>query len=103
FFRGAVGSLQPAGPPRSGYPGEGRDRRGEIPPDLSRGPVAMSPDQPLVVVPPLELLEGLDQLDDGGEVADPQQVLFQGPDGAFSDAVALRLPDEARRAGPPQE
>ena len=56
-------------------------------PDLCRGPVAMSLDQPWVVVPPLELLEGLDQLDDGGEVADPQQVLFQGPDEAFRDAV----------------
>jgi hypothetical protein len=44
-------------------------------PDLSRGPVATSLDQPLVVVPPLELLEGLDQLVDGGEVADSQQVL----------------------------
>src|SRR5262249_420819 len=59
--------------------------------------------QPVVVVPPLELLEGLDQLDDGGEVADPEQVLFEGPDKAFGDAVALRLPDEARRAGHPQE
>jgi hypothetical protein len=49
----------------------------------------MSLDQPLVVVPPLELLEGLDQLDDGREVMDPQQVLFEGPDEAFRDAVGL--------------
>jgi hypothetical protein len=41
----------------------------------------------LVVVPPLELSEGLEQLDGGGEVADPQQVLFEGPDEAFCDAV----------------
>jgi hypothetical protein len=37
----------------------------------------MALDQPLIVVPTLELAQGLDQLRDGGEVADPEQVLFQ--------------------------
>jgi hypothetical protein len=50
----------------------------------------MALDQPLLIVPPLELAEGLDQLGDRGEVPDPEQVLLQGPDEAFGDAVGLR-------------
>ena len=50
----------------------------------------MALDQPLVVVPPLELLEGLDQLGDDREVMDPQPVPFEGPDEAFRQTVGLR-------------
>ena len=90
FFLGARRFLPTAGPPRSRDSGDGRDRGGEVAPDLSGRPVALSLDQPWVVVPPLELLEGLDQLSDGGEVMDPQPVLFEGPDEAFREAVGLR-------------
>jgi hypothetical protein len=47
-------------------------------------------DEPLLVVPPPELPEGLDQLRDGGEVADPEQVLLQGSDKSLGDAIGLR-------------
>jgi hypothetical protein len=63
----------------------------------------MALDQPLLGVPPLEFPEGLDQIDDGGEVADPQQDLFEGPDEAFRDAFALGLPDEARELTMPRK
>jgi hypothetical protein len=46
----------------------------------------------MAVAPPPELVEGLDQLDDGGEAADPEQVLFQGLD----DASATPLPSGSR-------
>ena len=43
-------------------------------------------------------MQALAQLLDGVEAADPQQVLFQGPDESFGTAVALGLTDEGRRA-----
>ena len=49
----------------------------------------MALDQPLLIVPPLELPEGLDQIGDRGEVLDPEQVLLQGPDEALRDPVGL--------------
>jgi hypothetical protein len=61
-----------------------------VAPDLSGRPVALSLDQPWLVVPPLEPTEGLDQRRDGREVMDPQPVRFGGPDEAFRDAVGRR-------------
>jgi hypothetical protein len=88
-----VTRIRPYRPPRAGIgagiQATGGDWSREIPPDLCRGPGVVSLEQPLVVVPPLELLEGLDQLGDGGEVADPKPVPFEGPDEAFRDAVGL--------------
>src|SRR5690348_14351571 len=63
----------------------------------------MELDQPLLIAPPLELAEGLDQIGDRGEVPDPEQVLLQGPDEALRDPVSFGLPDEARRAGHAEE
>jgi hypothetical protein len=89
-----VTRIRPYRPQRAGIgagiQATGGDRSREIPPDSRRGPVAVSLDQPWLVVQPLEVLEGVDQLDDGREVMDPQPVRFDGPDEAFRDAVGLR-------------
>jgi hypothetical protein len=50
----------------------------------------VSLDQPLLVVPPPELPEGLDQLGHGRETFDPKQVRFQRADEALRDAIGLR-------------
>jgi hypothetical protein len=60
----------------------------------------VSLDQPVLVAPPLELVEGRDQLDDGGEVADPQPFLFGGPEESLANPVTLRLPDSSNRRVP---
>jgi hypothetical protein len=60
-------------------------------------------DQPLPVVAPAELALGLGQPGGGGEVPDPEQVLLEGSNQSFGDAMALRLPHETRGAGHPQE
>jgi len=75
-------------------------RHSEIAPRLARRPGAEALDQPLPVVPPAELLQGYGQLGHRGEVPDPEQVLLQGPDEPFGDAMALRLPDEVGLDGP---
>ena len=49
----------------------------------------MALDEPLRIVLPPELPQGLAQLGDGGEVPDPEQVLLQRPDEAFGHTVAL--------------
>src|SRR5262249_34073297 len=54
------------------------------PADLSGRPVAMALDQPLLVVPLLELPEGVDQRRDGGEVSDPKHILLQGSEYPFT-------------------
>ena len=54
----------------------------------------MSLDQPLLVVSPPELPERRDQLADGSERPHPEEVLFQGANEAFRDAIPLGLPDE---------
>ncbi len=59
--------------------------------DLGWGSIAVSLDDPGPVVGVLEGVEGLTQLLDGGETADPQQVLLQRPDEALDAAVALGL------------
>ena len=51
-------------------------------------------DEPLAVVLVLELEQGQAQLLNGGEVADPEQLLFQRPDEALRNSVALRLAHE---------
>jgi DNA invertase Pin-like site-specific DNA recombinase len=45
---------------------------------------------------PPEFAQGLDQLHDGGEVPDPKQVLLQGANESFSDAITFGFPNEAR-------
>jgi hypothetical protein len=55
---------------------------------------------------PLRLAEpakGLVQLGDGGELPGSGQVLLPGADESLHAAVALRLPDQARRAGRAEE
>src|SRR5262245_52244900 len=70
FFLRARRFHPTAGPPRSRYSGDSRDRGSAIPPGPCRGPGAVSLDQSSIVVPTLELLEGLNQLGDGREVMD---------------------------------
>src|SRR4051794_34144205 len=55
-------------------------------------------DDPALVVGLLERDQGQAQLLDRVEVADPQQVLLQGPDEPLGAAVALGLAHEGRRA-----
>ena len=59
-----------------------------------RRSVAVLLDEPLLVV----LVHGLEQREaqllDGGEVANPQQLLLQRPDESFGVTIALRLSDE---------
>ena len=50
----------------------------------------MAFDQPLLVIPPPEFAQGLDQLHDRGEAPDPKQVLLQGANESFRDAIGLR-------------
>src|SRR5487761_284718 len=51
-------------------------------------------DQPLTVVLVLELEQGQPQLLDGGEVADPEQLLLEGSDEALRNSIALGLAHE---------
>src|SRR5690242_12638569 len=55
-------------------------------------------DDPALVVGLLERNECQAEFLDGREVADPQQVLLQGPNEPLGAAVALGLPHERRRA-----
>ena len=72
-------------------------------PGLSRHAEPVAFDQPLLVVTPPELPKGVGELRDRGEMPHPQQVLLQGTNEPFGNAIALGLPHEARRAGHPQE
>src|SRR5262245_4195795 len=99
-----------AGGRRSTHPdaaGDGpRDRPcapGQFGSHLAGSPEAVALDQPLLVVPSLELAEGLDQFRDRRERPDPEQVLLERADKTLRHPVALGLPDEAGRAGHPQE
>src|SRR3712207_9146407 len=65
--------------------------------DLVRGAVAVSGDEPGGIVVGDEVPQPAAQLFDGVEGMYPQEVLLQGADEAFRDAVALRLADEGRR------
>ena len=62
--------------------------------DLVRGAVAVPGDEPGDVVVGHELLQPAAQVLDGVEAVHPQEVLFEGSDEAFRDAVALGLADE---------
>ena len=64
--------------------------------DLSGRLVAVPLDDPGLVVGSLEREERQTQLLDGREVADPQQVLLQGPDEPLGTAVAFGLAHERR-------
>src|SRR5919199_4480304 len=63
----------------------------------------MAPDQPLAVVAVPEGKQGLAEVLDRGEVLDPKELFFQGPDEALGAAVALWFPHEGRAAGETQE
>src|SRR4051812_26952613 len=65
--------------------------------------MAVAADEPLLVVGPLELPQGLDQLGHRGEGPNPQELLLESADEPLGTPVALRLPHEARRAGHAQE
>lgn len=67
-------------------------------PDLGRCLVAMSFDDPGLIVGLLEFEQGATQVFDGLEGADPQQVFLERADEAFGTAVALRGAHEGRRA-----
>ena len=66
--------------------------------DLVRGAVAVPGDEPGGVVVGDEVLQPAPQVFDGVEGVHPEEVLFEGADEAFRDAVALRLADEGGRA-----
>ena len=68
-----------------------RHRADLIVSDLSGRLVAVPLDDPGLVVGSLERDECQPQFLDGREVADPQQVLLQGPDEALGTAIAFRL------------
>src|SRR3712207_9025049 len=53
---------------------------------------------PLSLHDALPILQPAVQVLDGVEAVHPQEVLIQGADEAFGDAVALRLADEGGRA-----
>jgi hypothetical protein len=59
--------------------------------DLVRGAVAVPGDEPGGVVVGDEVLQPAAQVFDGVEGVHPEEVLFEGADEAFRDAVALRL------------
>ena len=59
--------------------------------DLVRGAVAVPGDEPGGIVVGDEVPQRAPQLLDGVEGVYPQEVLFEGADEAFRDAVALRL------------
>ena len=59
--------------------------------DLGRGAVAVPGDEPSGVVVGHELLQPTPQIFDGVEGVHPEEVLLQGADKAFRDAVALGL------------
>src|SRR4051794_8983222 len=66
--------------------------------DLVRGAVAVPGDEPGGVVVGDEVLQLAAQLFDGVEGMHPQEVLLQGANEAFGDAVAFGLADEGGRA-----
>ncbi len=67
-------------------------------PDLGRCLVAMSFDDPGLVVGLLELLERQAQLLDGLEAPDPKQVFLERADEPLGTAIAFGLAHEGRRA-----
>jgi hypothetical protein len=60
-------------------------------------------DQPGLVVAELEGVEGLQEVGDGGEALNPEQLLLQGPDESLGHSVPLRLPDVGRAAADAEE
>src|SRR5918997_2953922 len=66
--------------------------------DLVRGSVPVPGDDPGGVVVDDEVPQRAAKLFDGVEGVHPEEVLLEGADEAFGDAVALRLADERGRA-----
>jgi len=65
--------------------------------------VAVSLDQPRVVVTVDEAADGLAQLVDGVVQLDPQALLFEGADPSFGAAVGLRLTRKAASSVMPSQ
>jgi len=63
-------------------------------PDLGGCSIAVSGDQPSLIVAVGEVLEGDPEVLDGFEAAHPEQVFLECADEAFGDAVALGLADK---------
>jgi hypothetical protein len=59
--------------------------------------IAVTLDDPVVIVGPLKVQEGLAQVLDGGEVLHPEEVFLEDADKALGAAVAFRGPDKGRR------
>src|SRR5262249_2998892 len=109
FFRDAAPSeLDVASRRTAGGPGDrpefvprvSRDRGGatrQVPPHLAGCLVAMPLDQPLLVVVPPELPQGIKQICDGGEGPAPEHVLLERADEPLGASVPLGFPHEARR------
>ena len=76
--------------PKSGGQGQ---RLGLLQADLGRGFIAVALYDPVVVVGPPKLQEGLAQFLRGIESPHPEQVFFEEVDKALGYAVAFRGPD----------
>jgi hypothetical protein len=71
------------------YSRDPRNATSQLATGLAWVSVTVALDQPLLVVPSLELPEGLDEFGYPGEVPDPKQVLRQSLDKSFGDPIAL--------------
>jgi len=71
--------------------------------DSIRRPVAVSFDDPLTVVPFLEIVKGPAQLFHRAEGPYPEELLLEGPDESFGAAVPIGLPDVGRTRLDPKE
>ena len=70
---------------------------------LSRGFIAVALDDPVLVIGPLKVQEGLAQLLHGGEGSHPEEVFLEDANEALGAAVAFRGPDKGWRALDTQE
>jgi hypothetical protein len=60
----------------------------------ARASVTVAPDQPLLIVPPADLPQDLDQLRERSKGSVSYQILFRGADGPLPDTTPLGLPHE---------
>jgi len=65
---------------------------------LGRGFIAVALDDPVLVIGPLKVQEGLAQLLHGGEGSHPEEVFLEDANEALGAAVAFRGPDKGWRA-----
>ena len=62
---------------------------------LGRGFIAVALDDPVLVIGPLKVQEGLAQLLDGGEGSHPEEVFLEDADKALGAAIAFRARTKA--------